>query len=325
MLAARFIGNGQISMRQEETPAPPPGEVLMRVSFCGLCGSDKRPYREGFPLIPGHEVSGIVVDGNGTGIAEGTRAVAYLNVFCGQCRYCLSGETNRCQHSRGLLGWSPPWNGGYADYLSVPAFDVLPIDDRVGLDEAVLLLDTIGTAWHGLRLAGVGEAARALVIGCGPLGLGAVAGLQAFGIREIFGSDLSEARREAVRSFGARPVKPEEIENLDALDIVVEAAGTPATMMSAIRAVAPGGRVVMLGEIWKPWSFEPSAETMLKDYSLIRSWYFPINEFRENQQMLIDKRVDSTQLISHTFPLAELPEAFSLFMGGDTRKVLVAG
>lgn len=325
MLAARFIGNSQIKMGQEDAPQPSSGEVLMQVSFCGLCGSDKRPYREGFPLIPGHEVSGVVVDGNGTGIAEGTRAVAYLNVFCGACRYCLRGETNRCRNSKGLLGWSAPWNGGYAEYLSVPAIDVLPIDDRVELDEAVLLLDTIGTAWHGLRLASVQDASRALVIGCGPLGLGAVAGLRAFGVKEIFGSDLAESRREAVASFGGQPVAPDQVESLDDLDLVIEAAGTPATMMAAIRAVAPGGRVVMLGEIWKPWSFEPSAQTMLKDYSLIRSWYFPLTEFAQNQQMLIDKKVDSSELISHAFPLAELPEAFDLFMGGDTRKVLVAG
>ncbi len=325
MLAARFVGDRQIRMGQEDVPKPPPGEVLMRVSFCGLCGSDKRPYREGFPLIPGHEVSGIVVNGNGTGIAEGTRAAAYLNVFCGTCRYCLRGETNRCRNSRGLLGWSAPWNGGYAEYLSVPAIDVLALDDRVQLDAAVLLLDTIGTAWHGLRLASVENVERALIIGCGPLGLGAVAGLQAFGVKEIFGSDLSESRRQSVASFGGRPVAPGEVESLENLDLIVEAAGTPATMMQAIRTVAPGGRVVMLGEIWKPWSFEPSAETMLKDYSLIRSWYFPLTEFAENQQMLIDKKVDSSQLISHTFPLQELPEAFALFMGGDTRKVLVSG
>lgn len=325
MLAARFVGDSHIEMRDEGIPTPAEGEVLLQVSFCGLCGSDKRIYREGFPLVPGHEVSGVVVDGNGTGIATGTRVVAYLNVFCGTCRYCLRGETNRCRNSKGLLGWSAPWNGGYADFMAVPAIDILAIDDRIELDEAVLLLDTIGTAWHGLRLASVETASRALVIGCGPLGLGAVAGLQAFGVQEIFGSDLSTSRREAVTSFGGHPVQPDEVEGLEDLDLVVEAVGTAGTVMSAIRSVAPGGRVVMLGEIWKPWQFEPSAETMLKDYSLIRSWYFPITEFAENQQMLIDGKVDSSQLISHTFPLAELPDAFGLFMGGDTRKVLVAG
>ncbi|MBL8129196.1 MAG: alcohol dehydrogenase catalytic domain-containing protein [Chloroflexia bacterium] len=323
MLAARFMGNQVIAMGEEPMPHLRPGDVLMRVAWCGLCGSDKRPWRDGFPLIPGHEVSGIVVDANGTEIPVGARAVAYLNVFCGECRYCLIGETNRCRNSQGLLGWSSPWEGGYAEYMAVPARDVLPVDDAIGLDVAVLLLDTIGTAWHGLRLADVTSAKRALVIGCGPLGLGAVAGLQAFGLTEIFACDTSEFRREAAADFAATGVTPDEVEKIRDLDLVVEAVGSGPTIMQSIRAVAPGGRVVMLGEAWQPWQFEPSAETMLKDYSIIRSWYFPISEYAENQQMLLDGRVDASRLISHLFPLAALPEAFALFASGASRKVLV--
>ena len=94
--------------------------------------------------------------------------------------------------------------------------------------------------------------------------------------------------------------------------------------MGAVRQVAPQGRVVMLGENWEKWPFEPSEETMLKDYSLIRSWYFPISEHAENQQMLLEAKVDPGQLISHTFPLERLAEAFQLFWSGQTRKVLCA-
>lgn len=323
MLAARFTGNQVIAMGEEPMPVLRPDEVLMRVAWCGLCGSDKRPWRDGFALIPGHEVSGIVVDANGTDVPVGLRAVAYLNVFCGECRYCLIGETNRCRNSQGLLGWSSPWEGGYAEYMAVPARDILPVDDAIGLDVAVLLLDTIGTAWHGLRLADATSARCALVIGCGPLGLGAVAGLQAFGVPEIYACDPADFRREAAADFGATGVLPDEVSGIPDLDLVVEAVGTGPTIMQSIRAVAPGGRVVMLGEAWQPWQFEPSAETMLKDYSLIRSWYFPISEYAENQQMLLDGRVDASLLISHLFPLAELPAAFDLFVSGASRKVLV--
>ena len=324
MRAARFLGHGRIEIVEAPEPVPASGEVLLRVAYCGLCGSDKRPYRDGFDLIPGHEVSGTVVDANGCDVEVGTRAVAYLNVFCGGCRYCRRGETNRCLRSRGLLGWTPPWHGGYAEYMAVPAIDVLPVDPAVGLDAAVLLLDTIGTAWHGLRLAQAETAARALVIGCGPLGLGAVAGLRAFGVGEVYACDLTDTRLDAAADLGAKPVPPAEVEGLADLDVVVEAVGSPRTIMQAIRAVAPGGRVVMLGEVWTPWTFEPSAATMLKDYSLIRSWYFPISEYAENERLLLAGTVDPARLISHTFPLEELPEAFRLFVAGRTRKVLVA-
>lgn len=323
MLAARFTGNRVIAMGEEPMPVLRPDEVLMQVAWCGLCGSDKRPWRDGFPLIPGHEVSGIVVDANGTDIPVGLRAVAYLNVYCGECRYCLAGETNRCRNPKGLLGWSSPWDGGYAEYMAVPVRDILPVDDAVGLDVAVLLLDTIGTAWHGLRLGDAATAKRALVIGCGPLGLGAVAGLQAFGVPEIFACDPADVRREAAADFNATGILPDDVAGIPDLDLVVEAVGSGSTIMQSIRAVAPGGRVVMLGEAWQPWQFEPSAETMLKDYSLIRSWYFPITEYAENQQMLLDGRIDASLLISHLFPLAKLPEAFELFASGASRKVLV--
>lgn len=324
MRAARFLGNGHIELVEAPMPQPAPGEVLFKVAYCGLCGSDRRPYRNGYPLIPGHEVTGVVVDGNGCAVPVGTRAAAYLSVFCGQCRYCRQGLTNNCLHRKGLLGWSEPWHGGYAEYMAVPAQDIIPLHPNIGLDAGVLLLDTIGTAWHSLRLASASQAQRALVIGCGPLGLGAVADLVALGVPEVYASDLFAARLAAAEDLGARPVAPAEVPALKErdLDLVVEVVGAPKTILQAIRIVAPQGRVVMLGEAWDQWQFEPDGDTMLKDYSLIRSWYFPIAEFAENQRMLLEGKVDPRKLISHVFPLEKLGEAFELFLGGSTRKVL---
>ncbi len=324
MKAARFQGNERIELYDAACPALGRDEVLLKVAYCGLCGSDKKPYRDGHALIPGHEVSGTVVDGNGTSIPVGTRAAAYLSVFCGRCEFCTRGLTNNCVHREGLLGWSDPWNGGYAEYMAVPARDVLPLHDSVSLQAGVLLLDTIGTSWHALRLADVQATSKVLVIGCGPLGLGAISGAVAFGAAEVFASDLVSFRREAARDLGAVSLTPEEVSCLEGIDVIIEAAGTPATLMQAVRIVAPQGRVVMLGEIWKPWTFEPDADTMLKDYSLIRSWYFPISEFAENQQYLIDQKVDVDKLISHTMQLDDLQEAFRLFFSGQSRKVLAA-
>lgn len=322
MRAARFRGDCRIEIVDEPVPTPRPGEVLLEVAYCGLCGSDKRPYRDGFPLIPGHEVSGVVVDANGSAVEVGTRAVAYLNLNCGGCRFCQRGETNRCPATRGLLGWTPPWDGGYAQYMAVPAANIVPLDPGVGLDAGVLLLDTIGTAWHGLRLGQAQTAARALVIGCGPLGLGAVAGLRAFGVPQIFASDLAPARRAAATELGAEAMTPDAAGAVPDLDLVVEAVGSGPTIMQAIRAVTPGGRVVLLGEAWTPWEFQPARETMLKDYSLIRSWYYPLSEHDENQRMLLAGKVDAGKLISHTFPLEDLQRAFELFVSGASRKVL---
>lgn len=324
MRAARFLGSGRIEIVDHAMPKPAPDEVLLEVAYNGLCGSDRKPYKNGFSLIPGHEVTGVVVDGNGTGVPEGTRAAAYLSVTCGQCRYCLRGDTNNCLSRKGLLGWSEPWHGGYAEYMAVPARNILPLDDQVGLDVGVLLLDTIGTAWHCLRLAEAQKTKRALVMGAGPLGQGAIAGLKAFGVREVFASDIAPERLEAAEDLGAKPVSPGDVASLGDLEVIVEAIGRPQTIMEAVRIVEPRGRVVMLGECWDNWQFEPTGETMLKDYYFIRSWYFPVTEFAENQQLLLDGKADPKKLISHVFPLEDLPGAFELFLSGKTRKVLCA-
>jgi threonine dehydrogenase-like Zn-dependent dehydrogenase len=219
-----------------------------------------------------------------------------------------------------MVGWNEPWNGGYGEYMRVPARCILPLHDSIGLDVAVLLLDTFGTAWHAVRLGRPVGASRALVIGCGPLGLGVVAGLRAFGVPEVFASDIAPGRLEAAEELGARPVAPAEVAGLKELQIAIDVTGSTETPMQAIRAIEPEGRMVLLGEPG-PWQYDPRGIS-LRDFSLIRSWYFTIPEFAENQQMLLDGKVDSKVLISHVFPLEKLEEAYTLFAAGRTRKVL---
>ena len=324
MRAARFLGDERIEIMETRDLVPGPGEVLLEVAYCGLCGSERKPYREGLDLTPGHEVSGTVVDANDTDVAVGTRAAVYLSLFCGECNRCRLGLTNACPHYRGLLGWTPPFHGGYADYLVVPARNVLPIHPEVSLQAAVLLLDTFSTAWHALRLAEPCEGTRALVIGCGPLGLGVVAGLSAFGAKGIWASDFVELRLDAAAELGATPVAPAHVSELADLDLVIEVAGKPEALSQACRDVAPGGTVVMLGEPREPWTFQPCFENMRKCYTLLRSWYFPVSEFARNQQLLLDGKVDFRQFISHVVPLEELDDAFRLFASGETRKVLAS-
>jgi len=324
MRAARFRGDQRIEIIDVPRPEPGPGEVLVKVAYCGLCGSERLPYRRGMDLTPGHEISGVVADANEREVAVGARVAVYLSMFCGECRQCRDGATNLCRHSRGLLGWKPPLHGGYADYVVVPARNLLPLHPEVDLKAAVLLLDTFGTAWHALRLVGAEAATRALVIGCGPLGLGVLAGLQFLGVPETYASDLVASRLATAPEFGAAPVRPDEVSALDELDLIVEVAGQPAALTQAVNAIAPGGTVVMLGEPREDWSFHPCAASMRKDYCLVRSWYFPISEFAENQQRLLGGKVHAEQFLSHVFPLDRLDEAFRLFASGDTRKVLAA-
>ena len=174
MRAAYFRGNQVIELVDVPRPELKPGEVLIKVAANGVCGSDRKILRGGFGLIPGHEVSGTVVEVTpGCETPVGARVAVYIPRHCGECVYCQAGRGNLCPHKPGLLGWST--DGGYAEYMALPDRNALRLDDRISLDQGVLLLDTLGTSSHGLRLARAAEAETALVIGAGPVGMGAVA------------------------------------------------------------------------------------------------------------------------------------------------------
>jgi len=331
MRAAYFRGDQKIELVDVPVPVLQPGEILIRVAANGVCGSDRKILRSGFALIPGHEVAGTVVEVTpGCSTPVGARVAVYIPRYCGQCPFCREGQGNLCPHKPGLLGWST--NGGYAEYMALPDRNALRLDDRVSLDEGVLLLDTLGTSSHGLRLAHAERAETALVIGAGPVGMGAIAYLTAVGVPEVFVSEFSDYRLEIARQYGAIPVNPAR-EDLPArirdshpygVDLVVEAVGTLPTIWQSCDLVRPGGTVSLLGEYWGKVELDrPKSEWMINDITLIRSFYFTLPEFEENQQMVIDGRLRTGPLASHSFPLEEISAAYELFQQGDTVKVLV--
>ena len=149
MRHARFLGDGRIEIGDSPWPVPAVGEVLLRVSACSLCGSDLRPLKNGWPVTPGHEIAG-VVDQPGHRLHR-QRCLVYIPVWCGHCATCSAGHTQLCENATDLVGWQR--NGGYAEALAVPEQCLLPIPGDVPDHLAPLLLDTIGTAAHGVRLS----------------------------------------------------------------------------------------------------------------------------------------------------------------------------
>src|SRR4051794_26898875 len=182
MRAAKFHGEGRIEIVDAPAPQSAADEVIVRVSACALCGSDLRPWRRGWPVTSGHEIAGHVEHPGH--LRNGERVVVYIPVFCGTCEECRAGRTHLCRESRQLVGWQRP--GGYAERLAVPERCLLPIPDDVSDRLAPLLLDTIGTTAHGVRLARrIVERGRALVLGAGPIGLGAIIVLGRMGFGPI--------------------------------------------------------------------------------------------------------------------------------------------
>jgi threonine 3-dehydrogenase len=330
MRAARFVGGGRVEVVDLPVPEPGPGEVLVRVEACALCGTDRHALERGAPVTPGHETAGQVV-ATGPGVqapATGARGVVYLVGFCGACAACRQGWTNICLDRRRMYGFDAP--GGFAEYQVVRAECFVPLDPRVPPGQATALLDLLGTAGHALRRAGPAVPRRVLVLGCGPIGLGALAMAGALGVPERYGVDLAGHRLKLAEDLGVVPVDAaaEPVARLraaapDGFDVVVEAAGRTETQRQALELAGPGGRVLIVAHNPRPLELHTSADLIQREVALVGSEYFPIAELEANQELLLEGRVDPGPLLTHRFPLEELQAACDAFWSGHTGKVLV--
>lgn len=318
MRAARFSGEGRIEVGEVPEPEPGPDEVIVRVAACALCGSDLRPWRRGWPLTPGHEIVGRVEQPGHA--RHGERVAIYIPIFCGACEECQSGRTHLCRESRVLLGWQRP--GGYAERVVVPERCLLRLPDDVPDRLAPLLLDTVGTTAHGMRLASrVVEGGRALVIGAGPIGLGAIIMLARMGFRPIDILDPATYRADFAASLGARPTTPEAAAT-GRYRLVVEATGKDAARQVALEAVGPEGAILQLGES-DAWSLAETRSIRLKDFFLVRSFYFPIGDFEPNLELLRADRDTYARLVDATADLDGLAPLFEAFARGERLKPLM--
>jgi threonine dehydrogenase-like Zn-dependent dehydrogenase len=319
MLNARFLGEQRIEIERSALPEPGPGEVRVRVSRCALCGSDNRLYRAGSVHVPGHEIVGLV-DAPGHA-RHGERVLVYIPVFCGTCETCLRGDTHQCPHIVELVGWQRP--GGFAEALCVPERNLIPVPDDISTDLAPLLLDTIGTAAHAIRLAKrVVDGGRAIVFGAGPLGLGLVLALQRLGFPEITCVEPVAKRRAIAAAFGAEPREPGAVTGR--FDAAFEASGNHDARLEALHAVAPYGVAVFLGESDRPWTIPETKPLRRKDFYALRSFYFPLSEVEASADLL---RADADRyrtLVDHRFALSELPAAYAAFARGELLKPEVA-
>lgn len=310
MKAAKFEKDGVISIISTEIPSVLREEVLLKVEACSLCGSDLRPWKNGWPKTPGHEIVGVVKSKNHPLYQE--RCLAYIPVWCGKCAYCNSGHTNLCSNANELIGWQR--NGGYAEFVAVPSQCLLPVPQDIPTHLATLLLDTIGTAAHGIRLSSkIVCRGNVLVLGAGPIGLGGVLVSQDFGFEDIYIFDPNQDRLEFAISLGAKEYSTDR--QTPHFDLVLECSGRDSARQMALELVKPNGAVIQLGESDK-WSLEETKSIRRKDFFYIRSFYFPINEYQDNINILRRKKNSFERLVDSKVSLDQLSDLFADFAAG---------
>src|SRR6266513_731792 len=341
MRATVFHGKDQIRVEEIERPHAGVGQAVIRVTLTTICGTDLHILRGEYPVRPGlvigHEPVGVIDElGEGvTGYKVGDRVLVGAITPCGQCRACLSGQLAQCCHGEGyeaLGGWrfGNTINGAQAEYLLVPyaQANLAKIPDELTDEQVVLLADIASTGFSGAESARIKIGDAVVVFAQGPIGLCATAGAKLMGAALIIGIDGDEHRLAMSKRMGAditldyRDVDVvAEVKRLTGggADVAIEALGTQQTFESALRSLRPGGTLSSLGvysgKLQIPYDAFAAG---LGDHRIVTT-LCPGGKERMRRLMEIVRhgRVDLTPLLTHTFTLDEIAEAYQLF--GDRR------
>ena len=249
MRALRLHGPNELRLHDEPDPSPAPGEVLVRVSAVGLCGSDRHWLLEGGigdaeleqPLVLGHEFAGVVA----SGAREGERVAVDPAVPCGACDLCAAGLEHLCPAVR--FAGHGSTDGALRTLLPWPERLVHPVPETL-TDVEAALAEPLGVALHALDLGHVRPGAGAGVFGCGPLGLLLVQLLRMVGASPIVATDVLAHRVAAAEELGATHAALAGERALDeSLEVAFEAAGDDGAVDDAVASLRPGGRLVLVG------------------------------------------------------------------------------
>jgi L-iditol 2-dehydrogenase len=326
MKALVLHGIGDLRLETLPIPEIGPGDVLVRVAWCGVCGSDiPRIFRTGahrHPVVPGHEMAGVVaaVGAEVRTVQPGTPVVVFPLIWCGRCAACEVGRYAQCANYdyRGSRS-----DGGFAEFVAVPEANVRPVPDGVPLDAAAMC-EPAAVAVHALRRSPVPPAGQTVVVfGAGPIGILVGQWARILGATQVLLFDPVAYRLEVAQASGLKSAydpsqKPPREVIGDLTDghgasVCIDAAGVPATVVEACESVARGGAVVLLGN--------PSADVMLPkatvsrvlrmEASLVGVWnstyavHAPDDDWSMALNAMASGALDAGSLISDRVGLAE--------------------
>lgn len=312
----------------QEVPEPElgPGDVLIQVKACGICGSDVHGYdgstgRRIPPLIMGHEAAGNVVKvgADVRSVQQGDRVTFDSTVSCGGCGFCAAGEVNLCD-TRQVLGVSCGdyrRHGAFAEFVAVPERIVYALPPGFSYEKAALI-EAVSIAVHAAKISQIRPGSSAVVVGAGMIGLLAVQAFRAFGCQKVFAIDLDRSKLDLARRLGADQTflatEPDLITQLKAVtggqgpEIAVEAVGAQQSIVTAIEAVRRGGTVTLIGNL-APKVEIPLQLVVTRQLRLLGSCA-SAGEYRECIDLMERGAIEVDPLISALAPLQDGPAWF---------------
>ena len=338
MRAAVFVDKGKIELREVDRPEPGPGEALVRITLTTICGTDVHILKGEYPvkpgLIVGHEPVGRIEQlGAGVvGYEVGDRVIAGAITPCGQCRACLSGDGAQCSHGadafEAIGGWrfGNTINGCQCEYVVVPnaQANLAKIPDDLSDEDVLMCPDIMSTGFSAAERGRVRIGDAVAVFAEGPIGLCATAGARLSGATLVIAVDSVPARLEMARRMGADVALDFEKQDVVAeikkltgggVDVAIEALGKQATFENALRCIRPGGTLSSLGVYSGHLTMPLDAIAAgLADQSIITT-LCPGGKERMRRLMAVvrAKRFPFRELVTHSFRLDQIVEAYDLF------------
>lgn len=305
-------------------------DIIVKVRACSICGSDLHIYvgetfTSGCGYCVGHEAVGEVVE-VGKAVRHrrvGDRVMLPAAVGCGNCRKCLAGDILQCQNfSQQCYGLGSALQGCQAEAVRVPAGDYNshPIPDGISDDQALMLTDSLTTAWYGCRNAVIRPGATVAIVGLGPIGLMAVECAFAQGASRVFAIDPLAERRQWAGTVGAEPLLPQDAQDSvrDAtggqmLDCVVEAAGTTPAFATALSLAGREKNVSVIGVNLAPSLSLPMAEVLMRGVTLTIGTCSIPRYWPELIPLVQAGRVKPERFITHREPLSRGGDVYAAF------------
>jgi (R,R)-butanediol dehydrogenase / meso-butanediol dehydrogenase / diacetyl reductase len=336
MRAVRYQGAHTLTVDEASVPTLGPGQVLIRVAFAGMCGTDVHIYEGLHPrarpgVILGHEISGevVAVENRELPIPVGTHVVVEPLLACGRCVACREGNYHLCRE-HGLLGIDA--NGGFAEFVAVSSERIHPVPAGVDLTEAALV-EPLAVAIHAVRRGSVAVGDHVLVFGAGPIGLLTALAARSAGAALVVVSEVVPFRLSLARKLGflvvdaAREGAAEVIRDLTGglgADVVFDAAAAPATATQWVPVTKPSGTIVALGIFTRPAPVDLGQVTR-HELRILGTRDYTFADFRRALELLESKRIDVRELITEVTDLGEAERTILRIKAGkDVMKVLLA-
>ena len=330
MKAAVLIGKEKIQIEERPIPKAGPGQMVIKIAYVGICGTDIEFYSLGstptpLPKILGHENVGIVSEiGDGvTGFTIGDRVLCGPPTHCVEdCPSCRIGRTNICENGfMRTAGIGLP-DGGYAEYMLIQDVEhtmIVKIPDAVNMEDAVLF-DVICVALHGVRKSGFKIGDNVAVSGTGPIGLATIQFLKVAGANKIIALDIDDSKADFAKMYGADYfINTQKCEDLKesireitqtgtTVDIVYECSGNPRSLENCIfKMVKPGGQVVMIGTVQEKIDFVPGMAQVFEP-ELIFSFVYIKEEVQIYLDMLASGKISFPGMVTDIISLDECQE-----------------